>query len=625
MKKTDIQDLLSVGERITVEYKKAEYSLPKSVWETYSSFANTIGGIIVLGISEDSTATEADKRFEILGVADALKLKKELFDTINSDKVNRNILTDKDVEMVDFEGKTLLCINVPQATYRQRPIFLNGNIIKGTYKRNHEGDYHCTEEEVKAMIRDANDTGNDGVLIEGYGMEDIDKPTLLAYRNRFNTLNPDHVWNELDDQEFLHQMGGYIFERNTKREGLTLAGLLMFGKGLAIRERFDNLRMDYLDLTNLAPDSRWSDRLTYDGRWENNLYNFFTRVLAKLLDNLKRPFSITQTVREDDTPVHRLVREALTNMVIHADYMIEGVLKVEKRGTHLRFANPGFLKLPIAAIYEGGNAVARNPKLQTMLRMIGMGDNIGSGFPTMLAACKKENWRKPMLVANAELRLVELTLSMTSLISTTTEKALIKLYGKAYQDCSQEEQYLLATALLEGYVANDTVQVLLDKNPLEAGKLLAAMVDKDLLLSTNKRRWTTYTLNEDYKSRSRSQGATEQKSRSRSQGVAAQKSRSKASQKKQTKWSQWQGANGTTIDIQGWSKQRVAITERLLSFCAQPQTLTAIAQELGYGDRYHMKKNYIDPLLSTALAMTAAEANDPAQKYVTIASCDTEV
>lgn len=41
----------------------------------------------------------------------------------------------------------------------------------------------------------------------------------------------------------------------------------MFGKGLPIRERFDNIRMDYLDMTNLQPDSRWSDRLTYDGRW----------------------------------------------------------------------------------------------------------------------------------------------------------------------------------------------------------------------------------------------------------------------------------------------------------------------------------------------------------------------
>lgn len=32
----------------------------------------------------------------------------------------------------------------------------------------------------------------------------------------------------------------------------------MFGKGLSIRERFDNIRMDYIDESNLLPGSRWS-------------------------------------------------------------------------------------------------------------------------------------------------------------------------------------------------------------------------------------------------------------------------------------------------------------------------------------------------------------------------------
>lgn len=34
--------------------------------------------------------------------------------------------------------------------------------MKGTFKRNHEGDYHCTADEVRAMFRDSNDSGNDG-------------------------------------------------------------------------------------------------------------------------------------------------------------------------------------------------------------------------------------------------------------------------------------------------------------------------------------------------------------------------------------------------------------------------------------------------------------------------------
>ena len=38
----------------TIELKEARNSLPKEFWPTYSSFSNTKGGLIILGIKEDS-------------------------------------------------------------------------------------------------------------------------------------------------------------------------------------------------------------------------------------------------------------------------------------------------------------------------------------------------------------------------------------------------------------------------------------------------------------------------------------------------------------------------------------------------------------------------------------------
>ena len=594
MDATDIKIVLEMGERLTLECKKAEGQLPKSVWETYSSFANTIGGSILLGISEHSLEADPEKRFEFTGVANPQKMKKELFDILNSNKVNRNILTDKDVEIVAYEGGSLLCIHVPQADYRQRPIYINGNMMNGSFKRNYEGDYHCTEDDVKAMIRDANDSGNDSVLMENYTMDDIDIKTLAAYRNRFRIANPDHVWNDYSDKDFLLNMGGYITDRNTHREGLTLAGLLMFGKGLPIRERFDNIRMVYLDMTNLQPDSRWSDRLTYDGRWENNLYNFFMYVQSKLLNDLKRPFLLKGIERIDETSVHKAVREALTNLVIHADYMITGILKVEKHDNCFIFSNPGSLKIPVMDIYAGGHSKARNPNMQAMFRMIGFGDNIGSGFPTILEAWRKENWRKPFLVERSDLHLVELSLSMVSLISDKCHDALHELFGNKYHVLSKEEQFVLAIAATETSISNYRVQQLLGKNPLEAGKILYSLVGKEMLVSSNKGRWTSYSINSDYsqgvKSRSKSQGV---KSRSKSQGVKSRE------QKKQE------------------------IMDLLVAFCREPHTLQEIAHHLGFSDRYRMKRVYIDPILGDLLEMTSMESkNDPTQKYVTITNKD---
>ena len=627
MDSTDIKILLTIGERIGLECKKAENQIPKSVWETYSAFANTLGGTILLGISEHTQATSPDNKFEVTGVSNPSKMKKAVFDTLNSHKVNRNILTDKDVEIVEYEGRSVLCIHVPQADYRQRPIYINGNMMNGSFKRNYEGDYHCTEDDVRAMIRDANDSGNDSVLMEHYTMEDIDSHTLGDYRNRFRIANPDHVWNGFSDKDFLLNMGGYIVDRNTGREGLTLAGLLMFGKGLPIRERFDNIRMDYLDMTRLQPDSRWSDRLTYDGRWENNLFNFFMQTQSKLISDLKRPFKLAGMERIDDTAVHKAIREALTNLVIHADYMVTGVLKVEKHDDCFVFSNPGSLKIPIMDIYAGGHSKARNPNMQAMFRMIGYGDNIGSGFPTILNAWKKENWQRPSLVEYTDLHLVELRLSMASLIPEECHHALYHIFGDRYKALDKKEQLVLSTALTENSISNYRTQQLLAKNPLEAGKILYLLVGKNMLVSTNKGRWTSYTINSDYnqgaedgkqKSRSKSQGVkfgkqnqsnnnqeidNKRKSRNKSQGVEADKKKSR---------SKSQG-------VMTREKKRQSIIESLIAYCCEPRTLQEIASHLGFSDKYRMKRVYIDPLLGESLAMTSAESkNAPTQKYISI-------
>ena len=588
MDKTDITTLLQVGERISFEYKKCENQIPKSVWETYSSFANTIGGIILLGITEHMEETDPDKRFEITGVNNPNKLKKDIFDTLNSNKVNRNILTEDDVEIVDYDGISLLSINVPQVDYRQRPIYINGNMMNGSFKRNYEGDYHCTEEDIKAMIRDANDSGNDSVLMENYTIDDIDQDTLAAYRNRFRTANPDHVWNNYSDKDFLLNMGGYIIDRNTRREGLTLAGLLMFGKGLPIRERFDNIRMDYLDMTNLQPESRWSDRLTYDGRWENNLYNFFMTVQSRLVKDLKRPFRLEGMQRIDDTAIHKAVREALTNLVIHSDYMITGVLRVEKHDDCFVFSNPGSLKIPVIDIFAGGHSKARNPNMQAIFRMIGFGDNIGSGFPTILDAWKKENWRQPCLVENPDLHLVELTLSMVSLISDECHTALHEIYGTDYNTLDKEKQLVLATAFSEGSTSNYRMQQLLGKNSLQVGKTLYSLVVKDMLIADNKGRWTSYSLNSKYSQGVKSQGV-------KSQGVKSQ-------------------------GVGRRERKRQETTQKLMDYCKEPRTLQEISDYLNFSDKYRMKRFYINPLLGNVLEMTYSEnKNNPSQRYVTIA------
>ncbi len=411
MTKEEVYKQLAEGERIVLECKKAENKVPNSIWASYSAFANTYGGLILLGVYENMEEKDRSKRFVITGVSDAPKLRIDLWNTLNNkEKVSINLLRDDDVDIVEIEGKDIIAIHVPQARYNARPVYINGNWMTGAYKRNHEGDYHVSDLELKMILRDANDTGNDGMRLPKYGMKHIDEKTLNGYRQMFVLKNPDHPLNTENDKEFLRVLGGYYVEEETGEEGLTLAGLLLFGKGLTIRDRFDNLRLDYLDMTNLVGDQRYSDRVTYDGTWENNLFNFLRLVITRLTRDLPRPFKLEGVTREDDTPLHKAVREACTNMIIHADYLLTGLLKVEKYDDRFVLSNPGLLKLPLPTIYKGGESRSRNPRMQTMLRMIGYGENIGTGFATIVKTWDSAHWMQPQLREDSELMKVELTL-----------------------------------------------------------------------------------------------------------------------------------------------------------------------------------------------------------------------
>ena len=174
--------------------------------------------------------------------------------------------------------------------------------------------------------------------------------------------------------------------------------------------------------------------------------------------DLPRPFRMEGIVRVDDTPQHKAVREAFTNSIIHADLMQDaGILRGEKHDDRLCFRNPGLLRLPIEQIYEGGNSKARNPRIQDMLRMIGFGENLGSGFPKIIAAWKETNWGEPVLLNKVELDEVELVLPVPSPKTATvnaTVNATVKLRGEFFPS-SNQTSLLLMKKLLNNWILRE--------------------------------------------------------------------------------------------------------------------------------------------------------------------------
>ena len=151
MRTIDITKVVEYREDNRLEAKRASNGLPSSLWETYSSFANTDGGAILLGVDEDKRGN-----LTVTGVNDADKLLKDFWNIINNrQKVSINILTEKDVTVENIDGKDVIIIHVPRAERSIRPVYIGTDPRKGTFRRNHEGDYHCSPYDMSAMFRDA--------------------------------------------------------------------------------------------------------------------------------------------------------------------------------------------------------------------------------------------------------------------------------------------------------------------------------------------------------------------------------------------------------------------------------------------------------------------------------------
>ena len=224
-----------------------------------------------------------------------------------------------------------------------------------------------------------------------YGLNDIDLDSLHAYRNQFASYKSGHPWVGANDTEFLHLLGAWREDRETKENGLTLAGLLMFGQWPAIMTCAPLYFVDYQEQPD-EPDTsvRWLDRVVPDGTWSGNLFDFYRKVIRKLTADLKVPFHLQGDKRVDDTPIHQALREALVNTLVHADYSDRASVRVIKRPSGFEFRNPGALRVPVAQALKGGESDCRNRTLQQMFLMINLGERAGSGLPRILTSWQGE-------------------------------------------------------------------------------------------------------------------------------------------------------------------------------------------------------------------------------------------
>lgn len=387
-----------------LEAKRAKGGLPHSLWETYSSFANTEGGLILLGVSEHE-----DHSLYITGVDDARNMAQDFWNMVHDpSKVSAVVLSDNDVVIRHTSQGDVISIDIPRAARDCIPVYVGQNPMTGSYRRNGDGDYLCDEETVRAMLRDSDLLPLDRTIVEGMGADALNADSVASYRRQFKNRRPGHPWGGLSDEDFLLRIEALRLDGSQVRP--TRAGLLMFGEAWRITSEFPYYFLDYREV--MDDQERWNDRFTSDDdTWSGNLYDFWGKVVNRLRSAVAHPFQLDADLhRIDDNPMDKAVREAVTNTLVHADYFIRRGTVIIQYYDRIVLSNPGSLRLSSEEVMQGGISDTRNPTLMKMFNLIGIGEKAGSGFDVMREGCLFAGTAAPELEVFDDPGRVQLTL-----------------------------------------------------------------------------------------------------------------------------------------------------------------------------------------------------------------------
>ena len=194
-----LDDLLSSGEWNDAEFKAAQNALPKSVFETVSAFANTRGGWLILGVTQD------DERFEVSGVAEPDKLQNDFLSVLHAgDKVCHDV--DVTENRYECDGKVVLAFHIAENPRTRKPVYLDGD-IRRTFLRKGGGDYRAQSHEIERMLRDSTADRWDGQPFTRVSLDEVfHSASLRWYRDRFHATNPGFDV-EQPHREFLYDWG----------------------------------------------------------------------------------------------------------------------------------------------------------------------------------------------------------------------------------------------------------------------------------------------------------------------------------------------------------------------------------------------------------------------------------
>lgn len=356
----DLSDLLTRPEGKTLEFKR-DLSSPRGVLRSLVAFANTAGGVLLIGV-EDGTS-------HVRGVADPLDLEERLANLISDTVVPRLV---PEIEIVSWRYTQVVAVEIYPSPARPHHVGGEGP-ENGVYVRVGSTNRRADADLVEGLRRYARGESYDEQAIPELGVDAID---LRAATEAFSQIRELRS----TDLETLR-----LVTPHQSRLVPTVGGLLLFGR--------DQDRSRHL------PDA-WIQAGRFLGTEKSQIVDHL-EIRSNLVRGVEDALGFTRKHSlhgVDIGPVRRTdrwnlppvaVREAVVNAVAHADYRQRGApIRIAIFDDRLEVENPGLLQfgLTIDDIRRGVSKL-RNRVIGRVFNSLGLIEQWGSGIQRMTTAC----------------------------------------------------------------------------------------------------------------------------------------------------------------------------------------------------------------------------------------------
>ncbi len=633
-----LQELLLVDESHHIEAKRC-MQVDRSVMETVCACANEPGlggGHLLLGVMRDPDDLFG-AAYQVVGIANPDKVQADLASQCAS-VFNRPLRPRVSVEIL--QGKSVVVVDVAEAAPTDKPIYLNKlGLPRGAFRRVGSTDQEGSEDDLITLYAGHQTDTFDGAVLADTDPSDLDPAAVQEYRRRRHQINPNADELSWNDDDLLRSLGGLVRQGDQLKP--TVAGLLLFGTGQALRRCFPMMRIDYIRV----PGRKWVG--DPDHRFDTleiraPLLTAIRRAESAVRDELLQTFSLPEgsIAREDEPALPlRVIREAIVNAVMHRSYRIHGAVQIIRYANRLEVRNPGHSVKAEEQLGEPGSET-RNPRIAAVLHEMNVAETKGSGIRAMRELMLQHDLLPPTFESTRRPDQFVATFLFHHFLGADDLAWLRRLTLEALSD---EEARALVFVRELGAIDNAAYRAINRTDTLNASTHLRRLRDQGLLAMKGSGNRSYYVPGAAFEASPKWAQADDSPASDTHQPQTEMDTTPPENTHQSTANTHHPGPNThQSLEAQpaalsaalrmrlpaaGTKPRRPVLKRLLLDLCAwQPMSARTLAGLLGRQDQKHLVREFLSPMVAEGLlAYTIPEMeNHPDQRYTAPTALETQ-